>query len=100
VSALFLTIKRCKINARIADQEATTRREAPIIDSYPDLDDEFDPEVANCPRLTIIATFQGRFVYCQGSELAKLLNNARLVIYLQDLPYQPGDLFPLSRRKE
>ena len=98
MSALFLTIKHCKINARIADQEATACREAPIFDSYPDLVDEFDPELANCPRLTIIATFQGRFVYWQCSKLAKLLDNAHLVICLQDLPYQQG--IPLSPIEE
>ena len=79
---------RHETNPRIVDQEATACREAPIFDSYPDLDDEFDLELANCPGLTIVATPQGHFLYWQGSGPAKLLDNARLVACLQDLPYQ------------
>ena len=89
---------RHETNPRIIDQEATACREAPIFDSYPDLDDEFDLELANCPGLTIVATPQGHFLYWQGSGPAKLLDNARLVACLQDLPYQKGR--PLSPIEE
>ena len=38
-ATLYLAIMRRKITARIAEQEATTCREAPIFNSYPDSND-------------------------------------------------------------
>ena len=54
---------RRKPTLRIAEQEATVGREAPIFDSYPDLDDESYPRLDDMPSLTIIATPQGCVVY-------------------------------------
>ena len=63
-------------------------RTAPQFDSYPDSDDDFDLNLLNFPCLTIMATPQGRVVYWKNPEPTGLLDNARLVACLRDLPYQ------------
>ena len=73
-------------------------RTAPQFDSYLDSDDDFDPDSLDYPCLTILATPQSRVVYWKDSEYASLLNNARLVACLRDLPYQSGR--PLSPVRE
>ena len=87
-----------KFNQRIVHQDVTAPREAQVFDSYPDSDDEFDPELADHPSLTIISMPRSRFMYWKGSEPTELFDNARLVACLRDLPYQAGR--PLSPIEE
>lgn len=71
-------------------------RTAPRFDSYPDSDNDFDPDsdLLDYSNLTILATPQSRVVYSKDSESANAINNAWLVACLRDLPYQSGR--PLS----
>ena len=87
-----------KFNKRITNQEIVACREAPVFDSYPELDNEIDPGLANYPSLTIIATPRSRFVYWKVSEPYELLDDAQLVACLRDLPNQEGR--PLSPIEE
>jgi len=98
VTASYLTTMRRRCSQRIVNEEVTAHREAPIFDSYPDSDDELDPELIDHPSLTIIATPRSHFMYWKGSEPAELLDNMCLIACLRDLPYQAGR--PLSPIEE
>ena len=76
--------------------DRTGTRIPPLLDSYPDSDDDFDldSDSLNCQSLTIMAIPQSRVVFWKNSESTDDVNNARMVACLRDLPYQPGR--PLS----
>jgi hypothetical protein len=51
--------------------------------------------------LSITSTPQGRFVYWKGFDPSELLDyESRLVAFMQELPFQEGDPFLLSWKKE
>ena len=62
-TASYVTIMRREINQKIIDQEVTACWEAPVFDSYPNSNDEFDLELTDYSSLTIIATPLSHFMY-------------------------------------
>ena len=83
-------------SALFHQKDRTGTRTPPLLDSYPDSDDDFDfdSDLLGCRNLTILATPQSRVVYWRDSELTSAPRNTRTVACLRDLPYQSGR--PLS----
>ena len=83
-----------KLNQGITARDVVAYHMAPLFDSYPDSDGDTDTDSLSYQSLTIMATPQSRVVYWKNSEPINLLDNARLLACLRDLPYQSGR--PLS----
>jgi hypothetical protein len=80
---------------KIGEKGATTCREAPVLDKYPDSDDDSEPFLGRHLGLTIASTPQDWFVYWKGMEPSELLEyDSRLVAFTQELPFQEGKPLP------
>jgi hypothetical protein len=79
----------------LGDKETTTYREAPVLDNHSESDDDPESFSGNHLGLTISSTPQGCFVYWKGLEHSELLEyDSRLMVFMQELPFQEGK--PLS----
>ena len=78
----------------VKNQSATTSREAPVFDVYP------DPVESPQDSLDFIinALAKMQLKYCRGDTLAELLDNLREVASIDDLPFQHGT--PLVTEKK